>query len=164
MGRRLAPNSDAWGGSWGSASAWGGSFGWSWGPLHEVEEEQKGGGGSKPFNGKIPKTEEKVEQRKPVELPKFHPWIHSPIVSKYVETVEPEIIEAVIEVVAKTVEKRTVQDRDLETERAEKEFRLYLEGQQAEWKEMYSQLIRLEYERHDQEYEDAQIAMLLFEM
>ncbi len=29
---------------------------------------------------------------------------------------------------------------------------------------MYSQLIRLEYERHDQEYEDAQIAMLLFEM
>ena len=36
---RLNPNSDAWGGSWGSASAWGGSWGWSFGPLHEVEEQ-----------------------------------------------------------------------------------------------------------------------------
>ncbi len=46
MGRRLAPNSDAWGGSWCCASAWGGSWGWSWGPLHQVEEhpEYYGGG------------------------------------------------------------------------------------------------------------------------
>jgi len=38
-GRRLNPNSDAWGGAWGSASAWGGTWGWSWSPLHEVDEE-----------------------------------------------------------------------------------------------------------------------------
>ena len=38
MVKKLLPNSDAWGGSWGMASAWGGSWGWSWGPLHEVAE------------------------------------------------------------------------------------------------------------------------------
>lgn len=47
MARRLNPNSDAWGGAWGSASAWGGTWGWSWGPLHEVEEDQEYHGGGK---------------------------------------------------------------------------------------------------------------------
>lgn len=95
------------------------------------------------------------------DLPKYHPWIHH---QKYVEEVEPEVIEAVIEVVAKTVEKRTIQDADLDTAKAEKALRDFLKQQEAEWKEVYSQLIRLEYERREQEYEDAQIAMLLFEM
>lgn len=38
VGRRLIPNSDAWGGAWGAVSAWGGTWGWSWGPLHEVDD------------------------------------------------------------------------------------------------------------------------------
>jgi len=108
--------------------------------------------------------EEALELARMVESLMANPTFEEVIIRRYIEEVEPEIVEAVIEVVAKTVEKRTVQDRDLETERAEKEFRLYLEGQQAEWKEMYSQLIRLEYERREQEYEDAQIAMLLFDL
>lgn len=46
MARRLLPNSDAWGGAWGSASAWGGTWGWSFGPLHEVEDPTYYGGGN----------------------------------------------------------------------------------------------------------------------
>ena len=76
----------------------------------------------------------------------------------------PEIVEAVIEVVAKTVEERTVQNKDVEAAQAEKALRERLLSQHQAWKEMYAQLIRLEYERREQEYEDAQIAMLLFDM
>ena len=143
------------------ASSWGKSWGraWAnaWGRVTEVVEEVLGGGG-------IIKKSVAKKKKQQQQLPEFHPWIHSPIVSKYVETVEPEVIDAVIESVAKVVDKRTVQDKDLETALAEKQFRVYLEQQQAEWKEQYFQLILLEYERREQEYEDAQIAMLLFEM
>lgn len=94
---------------------------------------------------------------------KNHPWLSSPI-HRYIEEVEPEIVEAVIEVVAKTVEKRTVQNKDVEAAQAEKALRERLASQHQVWKEMYAQLILLEYERREQEYEDAQIAMLLFDM
>ena len=36
-GRRLLPNSDAFGGGMGTASAWGGAFGWQWRPNQETE-------------------------------------------------------------------------------------------------------------------------------
>lgn len=94
---------------------------------------------------------------------KNHPWIDGPI-RRYIEEVEPEIVEAVIEVVAKTVEKRTVQNKDVEAAQAEKALRERLASQHQAWKEMYAQLILLEYERREQEYEDAQIAMLLFDL
>lgn len=35
-GRRLLPNSDAFGGRMGTASAWGGAFGWQWIPNQET--------------------------------------------------------------------------------------------------------------------------------
>ena len=103
---------------------------------------------------------EKQDQHLPY---KGHPWIDGPT-RRYIKEVEPDVVEAVIEVVAKTVEKRTVQNKDVETAQAEQALRERLLSQQLAWKEMYAQLIRLEYERREQEYEDAQIAMLLFEM
>ena len=94
---------------------------------------------------------------------KGHPWIDGPT-RRYIEEVEPEIVEAVIEVVAEVAEKRTVQNKDVEAAQAEKALREMLASQNQAWKEMYAQLILLEYERREQEYEDAQIAMLLFDL
>ena len=92
-------------------------------------------------------------------MPAKHPWIHLP------ETVsEPEVIEAVAEVVQKVVEKRTVPNPQVDEWKAEQEFRKWLEAQKIEWMNEYSALIRMEYEKREQEYEDAQIAMLLFDM
>lgn len=140
------------------ASAWGGAFGraWgnAWGRITEAVSEVLSG-------GVLGKTAAKKE---PEHLPyKGHPWIDGPI-RRYIEEVEPEIVEAVIEVVAEVAEKRTVQNKDVEAAQAEKALRERLVFQNQVWKELYAQLIRLEYERREQEYEDAQIAMLLFEM
>ncbi len=92
-----------------------------------------------------------------------YPYIDGPI-RRYIKEVEPEIVEAVIEVVAEVTEKRTVQNKDVEAAQAEKALRERLASQHQAWKEMYAQLILLEYERREQEYEDAQIAMLLFDL
>ena len=140
------------------ASAWGKAFGRAWGNAwgrvtEAVTEVLSGGILGKP-QGK----------KEPEHLPyKGHPWIDGPV-RRYVEEVEPEVVEAVIEVVAKVAEKRTVQNLDLETAQAEKELREFLNQRMQDWKDEYAQLIRLEYERREQEYEDAQIAMLLFDM
>lgn len=141
------------------ASAWGGAFGraWgnAWGRITEAVSEVLSG-------GTLGKTAAKKEPQE--HLPyKGHPWIDGPI-RRYIEEVEPEIVEAVIEVVAEVAEKRTVQNKDVEAAQAEKALRERLVFQNQVWKELYAQLIRLEYERREQEYEDAQIAMLLFEM
>lgn len=144
------------------ASAWGGAFGRAWGNAWgriteavEVVAEVLSG-------GTLGKTAAKKEPQE--HLPyKGHPWIDGPI-RRYIEEVEPEIVEAVIEVVAEVAEKRTVQNKDVEAAQAEKALRERLVFQNQVWKELYAQLIRLEYERREQEYEDAQIAMLLFEM
>ena len=144
------------------ASAWGGAFGRAWGNAWgriteavEVVAEVLSG-------GTLGKTAAKKEPQE--HLPyKGHPWIDGPI-RRYIEEVEPEIVEAVIEVVAEVAEKRTVQNKDVEEAQAEKALRERLVFQNQVWKELYAQLIRLEYERREQEYEDAQIAMLLFEM
>ena len=140
------------------ASAWGKAFGRAWGNAwgrvtEAVTEVLSGGILGKP-QGK----------KEPEQLPyKGHPWIDGPV-RRYVDEVEPEVVEAVIEVVAKVAEKRTVQNLDLETAQAEKELREFLNQRMQDWKDEYAQLIRLEYERREQEYEDAQIAMLLFDM
>lgn len=141
------------------ASAWGGAFGraWgnAWGRITEAVSEVLSG-------GVLGKTAAKKEPQE--HLPyKGHPWIDGPI-RRYIEEVEPEIVEAVIEVVAEVAEKRTVQNKDVEAAQAEKALRERFVFQNQVWKELYAQLIRLEYERREQEYEDAQIAMLLFEM
>lgn len=141
------------------ASAWGGAFGraWgnAWGRITEAVSEVLSG-------GVLGKTAAKKEPQE--HLPyKGHPWIDGPI-RRYIEEVEPEIVEAVIEVVSEVAEKRTVQNKDVEAAQAEKALRERFVFQNQVWKELYAQLIRLEYERREQEYEDAQIAMLLFEM
>lgn len=129
------------------AKSWGKAWGNAWGFVTATVAEVSGG-----IFGK--------EKHLPY---KNHPWLSSPI-RRYIEEVEPEIVESVIEVVAKAVEKRTVQNKDVEAAQAEKALRERLASQHQAWKEMYAQLILLEYERREQEYEDAQIAMLLFDM
>jgi hypothetical protein len=129
--------------------------------LHGVEtvvSEILGGGGVV--------RKKKKDDEKPIVYPEKHPWIHFPEIAKIQEiaTVTLEVADAVIETVAKVAEKRTVQNKVDETKQAEKEFRAYLKSQEMKWRKEYAQLIRLEYERREQEYEDAQIAMLLFEM
>ncbi len=93
-----------------------------------------------------------------VVLPKRHPWIHLP------EEQEPEVVAAVVEAVQKVAEKRTVPNPQVDEWKAEQEFRKWLEDQKIQWMNEYSALIRMEYEKREQEYEDAQIAMLLFDM
>ena len=152
--------SSSWGGSW--LDYWGNS----WGPI-TVDPNAMVGSTTFGFMAEGTLTASvpvETEQNSGGYLPyKNHPWLSSPI-RRYIEEVEPEIVEAVIEVVAKTVEKRTVQNKDVEAEQAEKALREKLASQHQAWKEMYAQLIRLEYERREQEYEDAQIAMLLFDL
>jgi hypothetical protein len=92
-----------------------------------------------------------------------HPWIHfKEEVSDRIT--EPEFVEAVVQSVQKVVEKRIVQNPQVDEWKAEQEFRKWIETQKIEWMNEFSALIRMEYERIEQEYEDAQIAMLLFEM
>lgn len=94
-------------------------------------------------------------------LPAKHPWIHF---NDEVKITEPEFVEAVIQSVQNVVEKRTVPNKQVDEWKAEQEFRKWLEAQKIEWMNEYSALIRMEYEKREQEYQDAQIAMLLFEM
>lgn len=101
--------------------------------------------------------------KKDAHLPwKGHPWIDGPT-RRYIEEVEPEIVEAVIEAVAEAVEKQPVQGVP-DTASAEKALRNLLRQQQSEWKDLYAQLIRLEYERRWQDEDDKQILLLLMEM
>ena len=108
----------------------------------------------------------KISSKKTEDLPKYHPWIHFPTEPKLHEIAElkPELADAVIEAVATVAEKRTVQNKDVEARQAEKALRAYLKSQDQRWKKEYAQLILLEYERREQEYEDAQIAMMLFDL
>lgn len=89
----------------------------------------------------------------------YHPWIHG-----FKKTIEPEIVDAVIEVVDKVIEVRTIPNKEHDTALAEKQFRAFLRSQKKRWAVDYAQLIMLEYERREQESDDMQIAMLLFDM
>lgn len=132
----------------------------------EDDDEEKIIGGGKPYKGRIPKT--KDESEKPTVYPKYHPWIHAPeSIKREIEkagVVEPEVADAVIEAVETVATARTVQNADIDTAMAEKEFRQALKAMSKEWEQRYAQLIMLEYERREQEYQDAQIALMLFEM
>ena len=81
--------------------------------------------------------------------PRFHPFIHGPIA-------KPEIVEAVVDTVAEVVEAREIRNPEIDLAKAEKALRERLKK--------YQELIALEYARLEQENEDAQIAMLLFEL
>ncbi len=97
------------------------------------------------------------------ELDRRHPWLRVPTLYEIAE-IDPGLADAVIDAVARVADKRKVRDKDVETEQAAQALRARLAAQQQAWKQTYLELIRLEYERREQEYEDAQIAMLLFEM
>lgn len=85
--------------------------------------------------------------------PRFHPFIHGPIA-------KPEIVEAVVDTVAEVVEAREIRNPEIDLAKAEKALRERLKAE----KQKYQELIALEYARLEQENEDAQIAMLLFEL
>ena len=89
--------------------------------------------------------------------PRFHPFIHGPIA-------KPEIVEAVVDTVAEVVEAREIRNPEIDLAKAEKTLRERLKAEKRRWMKKYQELIALEYARLEQENEDAQIAMLLFEM
>ena len=94
-----------------------------------------------------------------------HPWIHGKHYAlPDIGEIEPEIAQAVVKVVDAVIVQRSIQNAEIDTAKAEREFRLMLEGMQKQWADQYAQLIWLEYDRREQEMEDAAIAMLLFEM
>ena len=89
--------------------------------------------------------------------PTFHPFIHGPIF-------KPEIVEAVVDTVAEVVEAREIRNPEIDLAKAEKALRDRLKAGKRRWMKKYQELIALEYARLEQENEDAQIAMLLFEL
>ena len=155
--------------SWGSS--WLDAFGNSWGEV-TVDPNAMVGSGSFGFSATGTLTAAAVPDDVPMiggggNLPKYHPWIHGrQKKDKLYEVADltPELADAVIEAVAVVAEKREIPNKDLETAKAEKELRKFLKSQEQRWKQEYAQLILLEYERREQEIEDAQIAIMLFEM
>jgi len=94
----------------------------------------------------------------------WHPWLDFPRLAEVVEEDE-ELADAVIEAVSQSVDiSETQAPRAEQKARAEQTLRSRLAAQQQAWKQIYLELIQLEYERREQEFEDFQIAMLLFEM
>ncbi len=91
-----------------------------------------------------------------------HPWIH---IRKEISEPEVEQVETVVaEVVASVVEERGLPNPQVDAWKIEREFRKWLEQQKQQWKQEYAALIAYEYAKREQEIEDAQIAMLLFEI
>lgn len=93
-----------------------------------------------------------------------HPWLRRR--KQYVEEQEipQDVEEAIVASVARVSEVRAVRASHAAHAAAERALRAFLSEQKQAWKELYAQLIRLEYERREQEYEDAQIALMLFDM
>lgn len=76
----------------------------------------------------------------------------------------PEVEKATEKAVTAVLEARTVPDVSIDLQAAEMELRAYLAQVQKEMVSEYLALLALEFARMEQEYEDFQIAMLLFEM
>ncbi len=92
----------------------------------------------------------------------FHPWIH---IRKEIPEPEVKEVETVVaEVVADVVSDRKLPNPQVDAWKIEREFRKWLEQQKQQWKQEYAELIAYEYAKREQEIEDAQIVMLLFEM
>lgn len=91
----------------------------------------------------------------------WHPWLDFPRLAAVVKKDE-ELADAVIAAVAEVADDRHA--LAVRIARAEQALRARLAAQQQVWKQTYLELIRLEYERREQEYEDAQIVMLLFDI
>lgn len=91
--------------------------------------------------------------------PQYHPWIHG---REELAEVEPEVVEAAEVAVREVVEARKIVNPQVDQYLAEQEFRRLLEQQKREWMKEYMGIIAVMYARMEQE--DAQIAMLLFDM
>jgi hypothetical protein len=117
-----------------------------------------------PESGVVPSGGVPAEERK--TYPKFHPWIHLPEEQKKPDygIIKPEIAEIAVKAVSKAIEKRTVKDESLDIAIAEKQMREMLKEDNKRWLKAYIQVLMVEYHRQEQENEDAQIAMLLFEL
>lgn len=100
--------------------------------------------------------------------PATHPWITIPKERKKpipdIGIVEPEIAKAVVESVEKVVKARKIPNKEIDLAKAEKELRSVLKEQNIRWLKQYLELLMIEYYRIEQDNEDAQIAMLLFDM
>ena len=75
-----------------------------------------------------------------------------------------EIAKVATSAVAKAIEQRTIADEGIDLALAEKAMREELKALHRRWLKKYIQILAVEYARQEQEREDAQIAMLLFEM
>jgi hypothetical protein len=154
VGSYLNPNSDAWGGSFGSPSAWGGSWDYSFSRAGEKGQEWITG----VFGGK--KRKKRTEAGN-----KHYPLIYRQYLLSRVEKAE-EVIEIVDEAVGRVVESEARDARDVRAEylKAEAEFRQILEQQGREWKAEYQRLVKYEFMRMRQEFEGIQLLMLLDDM
>ena len=92
----------------------------------------------------------------------YHPWIS---IRKEIPEPEVEQVETVVaETVAVVVKERALPNPQVDAWKIEREFRKWLEQQKQQWKQEYAALIAYEYAKREQEIEDAQIAMLLFDL
>ena len=102
------------------------------------------------------------------ETPRYHPWIHGVKARKRHEEEErtsEEVKEAIVEAVVEArKEAQPARDYRAEIRQATAELKAFLRKQDFIWMDVYATIIKLEYERQEQEYQDAQIVMLLFEM
>lgn len=91
-----------------------------------------------------------------------HPWIH---IRKEIPEPEVEQVETVVaEAVASVIDERALPNPQVDSWKIEREFRKWLDQQKQQWKQEYAALIAYEYAKREQEIEEAQIAMLLFDM
>ena len=92
--------------------------------------------------------------------PQYHPWIHG----RAEDEVPAEVVEQAKEAVKTVIQGRKVANPQVDQYRAEVEFRKALEAQKREWMSIYIRVLAKLFVEIEQEREDAQIAMLLFDM
>jgi hypothetical protein len=131
--------------TWGAS--WGAFWGNSWGPITQPVADQPSGGGG--------------------IVSRYHPWIHGyEKRRKFLEKhqIPEEVAEAVVSAVAEHVHETSGKPDPDAITLAEMAAIQAVEEMDLAWNALYSRLIIIEYSRLVHEYEDAQIAWLLFEM
>jgi hypothetical protein len=78
--------------------------------------------------------------------------------------IPPDVAKVVVDAVSHAVQGRTAPNPEIDLARAEKAAREAVSALKQQWTNEYIQLLSIEYARIEQENEDAQIAMLLFDM